>query len=111
MKPPTRSRKNSDDACTRDGESLEQIVGYWLQMRNATLAVAESCTGGCWANGSRRSAAVRVTLPAARSSTSNAVKTELAGVPADMIERHGAVEPRSSSARWRRAFAIAPRRR
>src|SRR5207253_5719291 len=22
------------------GESLEQIVGYWLQMRNATLAVA-----------------------------------------------------------------------
>ncbi len=28
------------------GESLEQIVGYYLQMRGATLAVAESCTGG-----------------------------------------------------------------
>jgi len=28
------------------GESLEQIVGYFLQMRNSTLAVAESCTGG-----------------------------------------------------------------
>ena len=36
-----------DDAVySRNGESLEQIVGYWLQMRNATLAVAESCTGG-----------------------------------------------------------------
>ena len=28
------------------GETMEQIVGYWLQMRGATLAVAESCTGG-----------------------------------------------------------------
>ena len=29
-----------------NGDSLEQIVGYFLQMRGATLAVAESCTGG-----------------------------------------------------------------
>ena len=28
------------------GESLEQIVGYFLGMREKTLAVAESCTGG-----------------------------------------------------------------
>jgi len=32
------------------GESLEQIVGYYLQMRNSTLAVAESCTGGLLAD-------------------------------------------------------------
>ena len=25
---------------------MEQIVSYFLQMRGATLAVAESCTGG-----------------------------------------------------------------
>ncbi|MCI0356028.1 MAG: competence/damage-inducible protein A [Acidobacteria bacterium] len=31
---------------SREGESLEQVVGYYLQMRNATIAVAESCTGG-----------------------------------------------------------------
>ncbi len=28
------------------GESLEKIVGYYLQMRDATISVAESCTGG-----------------------------------------------------------------
>ncbi len=81
-----------DDAVySRDGQSLEQIVGYWLQMRNATLAVAESCTGGLLAE--------RITSIAGSSRYflggavvySNAMKTEFAGVPADMIERHGAV--------------------
>jgi nicotinamide-nucleotide amidase len=81
-----------DDAVySRNGESLEQIVGYWLQMRNATLAVAESCTGGLLGEritsvgGSSRYFAGGAIVYA------NAVKTELAGVPADMIERHGAV--------------------
>jgi competence/damage-inducible protein CinA-like protein len=81
-----------DDAVySRDGQSLEQIVGYWLQMRNATLAVAESCTGGLLGErittvpGSSRYFAGGAIVYA------NAVKTELAGVPADMIERHGAV--------------------
>jgi len=81
-----------DDAVfSRNGESLEQIVGYWLQMRNATLAVAESCTGGLLAE--------RITSISGSSRYflggavvySNALKTELAGVPADMIDRHGAV--------------------
>ena len=36
-----------DDAVfSTRGESLEEIVGYFLQMRNLKLAVAESCTGG-----------------------------------------------------------------
>jgi nicotinamide-nucleotide amidase len=81
-----------DDAVySRDGQSLEQIVGYWLQMRSATLAVAESCTGGLLGeritsvSGSSRYFAGGAIV------YSNAVKTELAGVPADMIERHGAV--------------------
>jgi nicotinamide-nucleotide amidase len=81
-----------DDAVySRNGESLEQIVGYWLQMRNATVAVAESCTGGLLGeritsvSGSSRYFAGGAIV------YSNAVKTDLAGVPADMIERHGAV--------------------
>ena len=80
-----------DFVFSRDGESLEQIVGYWLQMRNATLAVAESCTGGLLAE--------RITSVSGSSRYflggavvySDELKTELAGVPADMVERHGAV--------------------
>jgi nicotinamide-nucleotide amidase len=88
-----------DDAVySRDGQSLEQIVGYWLQMRNATLAVAESCTGGLLGEritsigGSSRYFAGGAIVYA------NAVKSELAGVPAEMIERHGAVSPEVAAA-------------
>jgi nicotinamide-nucleotide amidase len=76
---------------SRNGESLEQIVGYWLQMRNATVAVAESCTGGMVAERlTSISGASRYFLGGAVV-YSNTLKTELAGVPAEMIERHGAV--------------------
>jgi competence/damage-inducible protein CinA-like protein len=81
----------NDSVFSRNGESLEQIVGYWLQLRNATLAVAESCTGGQLAE--------RITSVSGSSRYflggavvySNELKTEFAGVPRDMIERHGAV--------------------
>jgi competence/damage-inducible protein CinA-like protein len=80
-----------DFVFSRDGESLEQIVGYWLQMRTATLAVAESCTGGLVAERlTSVSGSSRYFLGGAVV-YSNQLKTELAGVPADMIEKHGAV--------------------
>jgi nicotinamide-nucleotide amidase len=74
-----------------NGDSLEQIVGYYLQMRDATLAVAESCTGGLLAE--------RITSVSGSSRYflggavvySNQLKTGFADVPADMIARHGAV--------------------
>ena len=73
------------------GESLEQIVGYYLQMRNATLAVAESCTGGLLAD--------RITSVSGSSRYflggaivySNPLKTKFADVPASLITKHGAV--------------------
>lgn len=73
------------------GESLEQIVGYFLQMRGATLAVAESCTGGLLAerltsiSGSSRYFLGGVVV------YSNELKTEFAGVPEKLIAKHGAV--------------------
>lgn len=80
-----------DAVFSRNGESLEQIVGYWLQMRNATLAVAESCTGGLLAERlTSMSGSSRYFLGGAVV-YSNQLKTELAGVPEDMIHRHGAV--------------------
>ena len=88
-----------DDAVySRNGESLEQIVSYWLQMRNATLAVAESCTGGLLSE--------RLTTVPGSSRYflggavvySNQLKTELAGVPEEMIHRHGAVSKEVAAA-------------
>ena len=81
-----------DDAVySRDGQSLEQIVGYWLQMRSATLAVAESCTGGLLGERITSVSGSSRYFAGGAIAYSNSVKTELTGVPADMIERHGAV--------------------
>jgi nicotinamide-nucleotide amidase len=74
-----------------EGDSLEQIVLYYLGLRQGTLAVAESCTGGLIAQ--------RITsVPGASRSFlggvvvySDAMKTAMAGVPAEMIAQHGAV--------------------
>ena len=80
-----------DAVYSDNGDSMEQIVGYYLQMRNATLAVAESCTGGLLAE--------RITSVSGSSRYflggavvySNQLKTAFADVPADLIEKHGAV--------------------
>jgi nicotinamide-nucleotide amidase len=74
-----------------DGESLEQIVLYYLGLRQATLAVAESCTGGLVAEritsvpGSSRSFLGGAVVYA------DTLKSAFAGVSADLIARHGAV--------------------
>jgi nicotinamide-nucleotide amidase len=80
-----------DAVYSSKGESLEQIVGYYLQMRDATLAVAESCTGGLL--GERLtsiSGSSRYFLGGAVV-YSNELKTKFAAVPADLIAEHGAV--------------------
>jgi nicotinamide-nucleotide amidase len=74
-----------------NGDSLEQIVGYYLQMRNATLAVAESCTGGLVAERlTSVSGSSRYFLGGAVV-YSNQLKTAFADVPSELIETHGAV--------------------
>jgi nicotinamide-nucleotide amidase len=80
-----------DNVYSDNGDSLEQIVSYFLQMRDATLAVAESCTGGLVAE--------RLTSVSGSSRYfiggavvySNELKTQLADVPADLIDVYGAV--------------------
>lgn len=81
-----------DDAVfSAQGESLEEIVSYYLQMRNLKLAVAESCTGGLIAEritsvpGSSRSFLGGAVV------YSNDLKTLFADIPPQMIETHGAV--------------------
>ena len=80
-----------DAVFSTQGETLEQIAGYYLQMRQATLSVAESCTGGMLAE--------RITSVPGSSRYfvggavvyDNTLKSELAGVPPLLITEHGAV--------------------
>jgi len=81
-----------------NGDSLEQIVSYFLQMRSATLSVAESCTGGLVAerltsvSGSSRYFVGGVVV------YSNELKTELADVPQDLLDVYGAVSEQVAQA-------------
>ncbi len=80
------------------GESLEQIVGYYLQMRGATLAVAESCTGGLLAQRiTSVSGSSRYFLGGAVT-YHNDLKTLFAGVPPLMLQAHGAVSKQVAAA-------------
>src|SRR6202040_3851412 len=80
-----------DNVFSDNGDSLEQIVGYYLQMRDATLAVAESCTGGLLAERiTSLSGSSRYFLGGAVV-YSNELKTQFANVPKALINQHGAV--------------------
>ncbi|HEY7404065.1 MAG TPA: competence/damage-inducible protein A [Candidatus Angelobacter sp.] len=88
-----------DDAIfASHGESMEQIVGYYLGMRSATLATAESCTGGMLAE--------RITSVPGSSRYflggavvyDNSLKSGLADVPPLLIAEHGAVSSQVAAA-------------
>jgi nicotinamide-nucleotide amidase len=74
-----------------NGDSLEQIVSYFLQMRNATLAVAESCTGGLVAERLTSISGSSRYFVGGAVVYSNELKVQLADVPADLIDVYGAV--------------------
>jgi nicotinamide-nucleotide amidase len=81
-----------------DGQDLEEVVGALLKQRKLKLAVAESCTGGLIGG--------RITSIAGSSGYfergavvySNLAKTEMLGVPQELIERHGAVSSEVAAA-------------
>jgi nicotinamide-nucleotide amidase len=76
---------------SRNGDSIETVVGKLLLNARATISVAESCTGGLLGE--------RLTSVAGSSdyflggfiTYSNTMKTELLGVPAALLTEHGAV--------------------
>ncbi len=79
------------DRIYSSGEPMEAVIGKLLAGRGATLAVAESCTGGLLAQ--------RITSVPGSSAYfaggflvySDAMKSALAGVPAELLREHGAV--------------------
>ena len=80
-----------DDIFSSHGESLEEIIILMLGLHNLTLSVAESCTGGLL---SERLTAIP---NASRNFSGGAIvyaseqKTNLCNVPAELIQKHGAV--------------------
>jgi len=78
---------------TTEGRSIEEVVAELLTVNNATIAVAESCTGGLLAE--------RLTTIAGSSSYflggvvcySNDLKSAWVDVPAETVREKGAVSP------------------
>jgi nicotinamide-nucleotide amidase len=87
-----------DRVYSRNGDPLEAVVGELLKKRLATLAVAESITGGLLAQ--------RITSVPGSSNYfvggfltySNKMKTELLGVSEETLERYGAVSQETAEA-------------
>jgi nicotinamide-nucleotide amidase len=80
-----------DRIYSRNGDTIEAVVGALLRERGATLSVAESCTGGLLAG--------RITDVPGSSDYflggflvyANRLKSELLGIDSRLIEEHGAV--------------------
>ena len=72
-------------------ETLEEIVAALLIEKKMTLAVAESCTGGLISNRLTNIAGSSAFFERGIVTYSNAAKIKLLGVPADVIEKYGAV--------------------
>jgi nicotinamide-nucleotide amidase len=87
-----------DRLYSHNGDPLEVVVGGLLRQRNATLAVAESCTGGML--GARLTAVPGSSQYFAGGfiTYSNALKRDLLGVPAETLESFGAVSAETAAA-------------
>ena len=75
----------------RGEESLEKVVGYLLSMRESTLSVAESCTGGRVGWRLTRVPGSSDYFKGGVIAYSNDLKKRLLGVKAGVLKKHGAV--------------------
>ncbi len=95
-----------DRIYSRNGQSLEEVVGDMLRERHNTLSVAESCTGGLLGE--------RITSVPGSSTYflggfityASRMKVEWLGVPEDIIAQFGAVSKETAE-----AMALGARRR
>ena len=74
-----------------DGSHVDDQVAAMLVEQGLTVAVAESCTGGLLLGRLTDRAGSSAYLRGGIVAYANEVKVELAGVPAELIEAHGAV--------------------
>jgi nicotinamide-nucleotide amidase len=74
-----------------EDEELETVIVRLLTGRKATLALAESCTGGCIAHRLTDVPGASAVLLAGWVTYSNAAKQQFLGVRPDTLAQHGAV--------------------
>jgi nicotinamide-nucleotide amidase len=81
-----------------DGRPLEAVVGELLRARRATIAVAESCTGGLLASRLTDVPGSSDYVERGAVCYSNRAKTEWLGVTEALLARHGAVSEQVAEA-------------
>jgi nicotinamide-nucleotide amidase len=83
--------KLGEKIISHDGASLEKTVGNLLRAKNATLAVAESCTGGLISNLVTDVSGSSDYFVFSAVTYANSAKMKILGVAAETLDRHGAV--------------------
>jgi nicotinamide-nucleotide amidase len=88
--------RHADTLFSEDGSTVDdQVIGL---LAGRTVAVAESCTGGLMSARLTERAGSSDYMLGGAVVYSNEAKTSLAGVPASLIEAHGAVSPEVAAA-------------
>lgn len=93
----------ADRLYSDDGASVEEVVRRELVARGWTVAFAESCTGGLVAAKMIEPAGASAYVRGGIVAYDNDVKVTALGVPAALIERHGAVSSEVAAAMARGA--------
>jgi nicotinamide-nucleotide amidase len=81
-----------------DGQELEEVVGALLKQRKFMISLAESCTGGLIGGRITGIAGSSAYFDRAAVTYSNTAKTEMLGVPQELIDRYGAVSAEVAAA-------------
>ena len=87
-----------ENVFTSNGQSLEEIVAHEMTLNQATVATAESCTGGLLAERLTRIPGSSSYFLGGVVCYSNDLKTAWTDVPAELIESKGAVSPEVAQA-------------
>ncbi len=94
--------RHADTLFSEDGATVDELVAALLRGDGGgearTIATAESCTGGLLAARLTELPGASDYVRGAVVAYSNEVKVALAGVPAELIERHGAVSSEVAAA-------------
>ena len=83
--------RHAEALFSEDGRTVDEQLAGLLRERSMTIATAESCTGGLLAARLTERPGSSDYVRGAIVAYSNEVKVAQAGVPAELIERHGAV--------------------